>query len=219
MRILLSLLLILLFHEYVAGEDADDTVKENGIYFSHLQKIEIPHIEEESIQNIFQTINIYIEALRKQDFEKLTENAQFPDTEIHTKSGMQILGKIALTNCKITYVNFYRYVIETSIPRKKVLNRGIRLYFNKEGQLQYYFEGLFDGVPDNAKLETSQLIQGIEIYFYPNGYPRQYREIIINAPPKREIKWDQDGNITDGKKNEINQQRIKERQENENTKK
>jgi hypothetical protein len=203
MRIFLSLLLILLFQEYVAGKDADDTVKENGICFSHLQKIEIPHVEEESIQNIFQTINSYIEALRKQNFEKLTEHSQFPDTAIHPKSGMQIVGQIALTDSKITYVNFYRYVIEISIPRKKVLNRGIRFYFNEEGQLQHYFEGLFDGVPDNTKLETSQLIQGTEIHFYPNRYPCQYREIIINAPLKKEIKWDQDGNITDGNKNEI----------------
>ncbi|MDR2754065.1 MAG: hypothetical protein LBC20_00020, partial [Planctomycetaceae bacterium] len=203
MRILLSLLLILLLPQYVIGENADDTVKENSKCFSHLQKIEIPHVNDESIQKIFQTINIYIEALRQQDFEKLTENPQFPDTEIHPKSGMQISGKIALTNDKITYVNFYRYVIEPSIPRKKVLNRGIRLYFNKEGQLQHYFEGLFDGVPDNTKLETSQLLQGIEIHFYPNGSPSQYRDIMINTPPKKEIKWNPDGNITNDNENKI----------------
>jgi hypothetical protein len=215
----LSIIIFSFSQESLLAEDKNDCK-----LFSHLQRVRVPSSEENPTRATLQLLNLYIDALQQQNFEKMTENPQFPDIEVNAQYGMKIWGKIGIVNDKVVYVNFYRYGIKKTINNTTEMNntvdmnRGFRIYFNQEGMPILYLEGVFKGLQDIIKIENSLYQEGIEIWFHSNGQPSRYSKI----SPKEQIKkleWDQDGNITDGKKNEINQQRIKERQENENKKK
>ena len=158
--------------------------------------------DDNDLVESLQQINNYIDAIQKQNFEKLTEGPQFsevgheyPGSNVGSKSGEGVQGILVFDNRKLVYVNFYRYVIGNLLKgEKSSLNRGFRLYFDPDGKPTLYVEGFFMEVSDTILQDDSIYRTGVCIAFHTNGLPSKYRKII----DEREVfslEWDKEGNI------------------------
>jgi hypothetical protein len=190
-----------------------DTIAFAGEVLSNLRPAVTPKLKESDnfhseIYSTLKQLNEIIKITKQEEFVKLTDHSVFmsADTKNHWFYSHIAFEhkKIVQLNCYIAASGHFKF-FEPDIE-SRAYNVGYLVYFSEEGFPLRYLVGEFSEIVEVVRPKKINFVKGIEIKFYSNGVPSEYRKIERYRPKGQQIKWNDKGiivteNIADG--NEI----------------